>query len=1192
MAICKLVLFGSPHLERDKKPVELGRRKAKALLAYLAVTNQRHNREALAAMFWPEMDQRRGRADLSRTLSVLNKALGPGLLEADRDTVALHLAGKTAEETTLWVDVIRFQALLAAARQEERSPEEICDECLGYLLEAVSLYRADFLEGFTLPDCPVFDDWQFFQTESFRQGAASAFERLVRAYLGRNDPEPAIPYARRWLALDPLYEPAHRQLMQLYALTDQRAAAVRQYEECQRILHQEVGVQPDAETSALYEAIKAKRFPASVPQKISQQPRPLPSRPPAPVREATSETDFDIFVGRNRELARLGHALEAARNGSGQILFVVGGAGRGKSALVREFARRMQESDPQLIVASGHCDAHTGIGDPYLPFREVLNLLTGDVDSKWAGGLITQPQPDRLRALMPVALPVLVKHAPDLIDTFVPYPSLLNRVNSLAGDDASRLLEQLKAVTTNPNIALEQKQIFAQYTAFLQAIAAFRPLLLILEDLNWSDTASSGLLFHLSSRLAESRILMIGTYRPDEISSSWRENRHPLAGIMSELKRQRGDIWLDLGDVPWGEGRQFIDAYLDAHTNRFSESFRELLFRRTGGHALFTVELLRDMSERGEIKKNEQGCWVEGEVIDWDTVPVKVEGVIEKRIARLDPASQNLLTIASVEGEVFTAEVVARVQQLDEPYVVRQFSRELSQRYRLVVTQSLELLGQQRLSHYRFRHHLFQRYVYQKLDAMERAYLHEAVGSALEALYQGQTEAVAVRLAHHFEQAGLIHKAAGYLLQAGQQALHLSANEAAVGHLSRGLALLETLPASTERVKQELELQLAIGPAYLAVKSHGSPEVKQTYTRAQELAEVLGEPKKIFQALWGQSMFCLVRSEVRKSRELAALCLQIARDQQEQALFLPAYRMLGAALFNIGELVPAWEHIRQGVSLYNAEPFHSFPLLYGQDNGIVCLNYAAWSLCLLGYPDQALQQSLEAVGRAQKLGHPFSLVFTFCWAAALHQFRRESQAVLERAEVAIALGTEYRFMHWLNWGTILKGWAVAMLGDPESGIKLIQQGLDNWRALPMEATEPYFLGLLAEAYGAAGQIELGLEAARQALARADITGEHFWDAELYRLQGELLLLNQGDQAEKSFGQALALARAQQAKLLELRTAVSLYRLHLAQGKLPGDDYLLREIYEWFSEGFDIPDLQQARSLLASATSRQLPGDLG
>lgn len=1148
----KLYLFGSPHLERDGEALDPGRRKARALLVYLATTGQRHNREALAAMFWPQQSQRWGRADLSRSLSILNKLLGAGGLESDRETVLLSFKSRAPGEASLWIDAAEFQKLLALAEKHTCPGGGICDDCLSYLAGAVSLYRADFLHGFTLPDCPAFDEWQFFQTETLRQAAARALERLAQGYVLRNEVKTALPYARRWLELDPLHEPAHRQLMQIYALTGQRAAALRQYEECRRILQQEMGVPPEAETTSLYETIKAERLFITARNGISDQLQPFSPHPPIFLQPETSaETEADIFVGQNRELARLNEALGQTRAGSGRILFVIGGAGRGKSTLVQEFARRAQAADPHLIAVSGYCDAHTGLGDPYLPFREILTLLAGDVDPKWTSGSLSKEQIHRLRALMPIALPALIEYAPNLIDTFVPRQPLLQRAAALAVDQPP-WLKELQAMTVDSAITLEQKNIFGQFTAFLKAIASRQPLLLILEDLHWIDTSSTGLLFHLSRQISHSPILIVGTYRPDELASSWGDERQPVVGIISELKRQHGDILLDLADRPWGEGRYFVDAYLDTRPNRFNDAFRELLFRRTEGHPLFTVELLRDMVELGHIKKDEQGCWIAGEVIDWDRVPARVEGVIEKRIGRLENELQNLLAVASVEGEVFTAEVVARVQQLDEQYVIQQFSRTLGRRQRLVVTESVEWLGQQRLSHYRFRHHLFQHYLYQSLDKMERTSLHQLVGDALETLYENQTEAVAVRLAHHFEHAGLTQKAVGYLLQAGQQSLQLSANEEAVGHLNRGLALLSGLPGSNERSLQELEFQLAIGPAYLAIKSHGAPEVERTYARARELAQELGRPRKLFQALWGLSMFYLVRSRMQKSHDLAAQCLVIAGEQQEPTFLLTAHRMLGAALFLQGQLGAAQEHFEQGISLYNAPQSLPSLLLYGQDNGIACLNYASWGLWLLGYPEQALQRSLEAVSRAQTLAHPFSLATALVWAASLHQFRDESQAALERAEAAITLASEYGFAHWLNWATALKGWALARQEETAAGIQLIRQSLANWGKIGMETTRPYFLGLLAEAYGQAGQIKPGLEAIHEALGIVEQGEERYWDAELYRLQGELLLAEGSAQAEREaetcFLRAVDIACSQQAKSLELRVGQSLERLRQMQGK--------------------------------------------
>ena len=338
----------------------------------------------------------------------------------------------------------------------------------------------------------------------------------------------------------------------------------------------------------------------------------------------------------------------------------------------------------------------------------------------------------------------------------------------------------------------------------MSAIASQRPLLLILEDLHWVDTASSDLLLHLSREAAHSRMLILGTYRPDELAVSRGETVHPLAETLSELKRQHGDIWLDLGELAEADGRRFVEAYLDTQPNRLGPAFREALFTQTGGHALFTVELVRELRERGDLRQDADGQWIDGPAIDWNVLPARVEGAIEKRIQRLEQELRTILTIASVEGETFTAEVVARVQQLNERGLVQRLSQELDKQHRLVAAHILAWLGSQRLSLYRFRHHLFQQYVYHSLTAMERAYLHEAVGSVLEALYGQQTEHMAVQLARHFEQAGLTEKAVTYLLQASKRAARLSANQEVITHMTKGLALIERLPETRERVGDHL----------------------------------------------------------------------------------------------------------------------------------------------------------------------------------------------------------------------------------------------------------------------------------------------------------------------------------------------------------------------------------------------------
>src|SRR5262249_22236543 len=454
-------------------------------------------------------------------------------------------------------------------------------------------------------------------------------------------------------------------------------------------------------------------------------------------------------------------------------------------------------------------NAHTGSGDPYLPFREALTMLSGDVETRWAGGLITTEHARRLWEAMPLTLPALIEHAPDLLGTFVPSNGVRERAATVAAPEAPWFNQLVALASADTAARVEQRPILTQYSAALSAIARQRPLVLILEDLHWVDTASSGLLLHLSREAARSRMLIVGTYRPDEVAVSRGEMAHPLAEMLSELKRQHGDIWLDLGELAEADGRRFVEAYLDTQPNRLGPAFREALFTRTGGHALFTVELVREMRERGDLRQDADGQWTQGPTINWNTLPARVEAVIEKRMQRLETELRGILTIASVEGETFTAEVVARVQQVQERTLVQRLSQELDKQHRLVTAQILAWLGSQRLSLYRFRHQLFQHYVYHSLTEMERTYLHEAVGSVLEAVYGEQTEQVAVQLARHFEEAGLTEKALTYLLQAGKRAARLSANHEAIAHVTKGLALLERLPETPERAQTELELQIA-----------------------------------------------------------------------------------------------------------------------------------------------------------------------------------------------------------------------------------------------------------------------------------------------------------------------------------------------------------------------------------------------
>jgi predicted ATPase len=468
-------------------------------------------------------------------------------------------------------------------------------------------------------------------------------------------------------------------------------------------------------------------------------------------------------------------------------------------------------------------------------------------------------------------------------------------------------------------------------------------------------------------------------------------------------------------------------------------------------------------------------------------------------------------------------------------------------------------------------------------------------------------------VAHHYTEAGLAEQALPYWWKAGQRAVEHSAYAEAISHLTKGLEVLKTLPDTPERMQQEIDLQITLGPALIALKGWAAPEVEQAYTRARELCQQVGETPHLFPALWGLWVFYLVREEVRKAHELGEQLFTLAQRTQDPALLLEAHVALGYSLYCLGDLISAREHLEQGVALYDPQQHRALAFLYGgSDPGIICLSLAAWVLWMLGHPDQALQKSREALTLAQELSHPHSLPFAFCFAAELHQFRREGQAAQERAEAAITLCTEQGFPFWLARGIITQGWTLAEQGQEKEGIAQIRQGLAAYRATGAEIWRPYFLALLTEAYGKVGQTEEGLAVVAEALDWVQSNGNRSYEAELYRLKGELLRMGEREKGGKGeaiahsptppfapsspeacFLKAIEIARRQQAKSLELRAVMSLVRLrqqqatqyvsrttqHEARAMLDAARNTLSEIYGWFTEGFDTKDLQEAKALL-------------
>jgi adenylate cyclase len=724
----------------------------------------------------------------------------------------------------------------------------------------------------------------------------------------------------------------------------------------------------------------------------------------------------------------------------------------------------------------------------------------------------------------------------------------------------------------------QQSDLFKQYTRVLQALAQRAPLLLAVDDLQWADLGSISLLFHLGRQLSGSQILIVGAYRPEEVALGRDGGRHPLEPAINELQRELGDINASLVQT---EGRGFVEAFLDSEPNRLGVAFREMLYRQTRGHPLFTIELLRGLQERGDLVQDPEGRWLEGASLNWEALPARVEAVIAERIGRLAQPSRAILRVASVEGELFTAEVVAQIRAIDRREMLGCLSGELDRQHRLIRAQSIVRVGDQLLSRCQFRHTLFQRYLYASLDEVERVYLHEQVGTILEELHpQKERAAIAPQLARHFQEAGLTEKAIHHLHQAGEKAVQLSAYEEGRTHLTRGLALLSTLPDSPERDQQELALQMALGMAWVGATGYSVP-AEEAYTRASELSQKVGKTSQMCQVLGELAIRYYVRAEYQSAREVAEEALELALQAGDPLLVALNHWHLGFILFGLGEHSMARVHLEQVISFYGPQRHHHlFVSLRGSDAGVSALAYDACCLFCLGYPDQALRQSRKALALARELDHPFTLADVLCYGGCLFSFmNRDAGALKGYAEELKRLARE-KLGGWMGQGTWLQGQALAMMGHLEDGVAKMREGLALQQSNIERCQQSGCLNSLAKAKARAGHREEGLATLAQALTFVEETGERLLEAELHRLQGTLLL-QQGDDAgaETSFHQAIEVAQRQQAKSWELRATVSLCRLLQKQERQEEARQRLAEIYQWFTEGFDTSDLVEARELL-------------
>src|SRR5215213_4153515 len=823
------------------------------------------------------------------------------------------------------------------------------------------------------------------------------------------------------------------------------------------------------------------------------------------------------MVGRDQELALVLDRWRQAAAGEGQAVLLVGEAGIGKSRLVRAALDAVagEEHTALRYQCSPH---HTGTA--LWPVTQQLGFVAG----------LTPADPDGAKL---DKLEALLRAGAARPDETVPLVAALLGIESGDRYPALDLTPQQRRVRT-----------LAALVEQLLGLARHRPVLMVLEDAHWIDPTTLELVGLALDRIAGARVLVLLTSRPDNQPSL---GGHPHVTRLTLNRLGRGPTEAIVAALAGGES--------------LPPGVLGEIAARADGVPLFVEELTKAVLETGAAGAG-------------STVPASLHASLMARLDRV-PGVKKVAQVAACVGREFAYPLLAAVSPVPEPELRAALGR-------LVAAELVFARGEPSEASYTFKHALVREAAHESLLKSRRQQLHARIVRALEERWPETVKTEPELLAQHCTEAGLVEQAVEYRLRAGQQAIARSATAEAVAQLSRGLELLAGLPDSPERRRREVGLQLGLGPALIAAKGFAAPETGRAYARACELCRELGDTRRLFPALFGQAAVHWQRAEVVAMQEVARELLRSAEEQGDAAAEVVGHRILGAFLFQLGRLAESVAHSESALALYDPVRDRNSRFVYAIDSRVVCFLWLAQALLVLGYPEQARVRQGEALASARELAHPNTTAQALFYDSTLHQLLGDRHKAQEQAVALIALATEHGFPLWLAAGVVVRGWALADGGRVEEGIAVMRRGLADYRATGAETWSPYFLGLLAEAHGRGGQAAAGLRLAADALDRVERTGVRWIEAELHRLRGELLLtVPEADQpeVETCFVRALTVAREQGARLWELRAATSLARLWRDQGRRAEAHDLLAPIHDWFTEGFDTPDLQDAKALL-------------
>jgi predicted ATPase len=713
--------------------------------------------------------------------------------------------------------------------------------------------------------------------------------------------------------------------------------------------------------------------------------------------------------------------------------------------------------------------------------------------------------------------------------------------------------ERYEALTVTP--PQQKQQTLDTLVAWLEAEAERQPVLVAWEDLHWADPTTLEYLGLLVEQAPTVPMLHVLTYRP-EFSPPWPQRSHMTPLVLNRLERPQVEALITQragGKTLPIEVVQYIVA-------------------KTDGVPLYVEELTKMLLASPLLREEADQYVLTGPL---HTVAI-LDTLQDALMARLDQLnmSKEVAQLGAVLGREFVYELLTAITPHDEETLQAGLAQ-------LVEAELLYQRGRPPRARYVFKHALIQDAAYASLLKSTRQQIHQRVAQVLEARFPALVETQPELVAQHYTAAGCTEQAVRYWQQAGQQASDHSAHLEAISHCITGIELLQTLPETPEHTQQALTLYIILGAALQMTKGLAAPEVEHAYTQARALCQQVGETSQLIPVLFGLWRFYVTRPQLHTARELGETLLRLAQRTHDPALTVITHYALGFTWCCLGALPAARQHLEAGIVRYTPDQRRALVFRIGLDPGVGCRAYAAWTLWLLGYPEQALAHIHDALALAHELLHPYSLAFARCYAAIVSQLRRDVPAVHEHAEAAIVLSTAQDSTQWASGGTSLRGWALAMQGQGESGLAQIRQGIAAFRATGALRV-PFLYTLLADVSTHLGHTEDGLQALAEAHTLVEQHEERWWEAEVARLRGVLLLRQPGTpqaEAETCLQRALDVARRQEAKSLELRAAMSLARLWQQWGRCAEARDLLAPIYGWFIEGFDTADLQEAKALL-------------